>query len=116
MSIESLLYFIDVSSNLNDAVLVGSVSLAIISLISFMVSCMAKSDGDDKVSNDAWRVFKLSLKSFFVLCFFCIVIPSQKTMYAIAFAHYSKQSDIPAKVLQVIEIKLDDIIKQKEKL
>jgi hypothetical protein len=38
-------------------------------------------------------------------------IPPERTMYAMCLARFSKQSDIPEKVLKALEVKLDEIIK-----
>lgn len=42
----------------------------------------------------------------------CIGVPAQRTMYLILGSIYLSESNLPAKVSQALELKLDDIIKE----
>lgn len=111
MSIEWLLYLIDLVSHL----CCFMVTILAIAIIGTFVSFVAWQIDFNYSSEESIELRDKRIKTcatvFFIASIVCVSIPSEKTMYAIALAHYSKQSDIPSKVLKAIEVKLDDIIK-----
>jgi hypothetical protein len=110
MSIEWVLYLIDVVGKVPGLFIAAAATLAMVSIICLIVH-------HDKDSEVLYRPplyikvsFSLGAIFFFIGAISFVAIPSEKTMYAIAFAHYSKQSEIPAKVLKAIDVKLDEVI------
>lgn len=118
MSVEWVLYFIDVIVKFGSIFIFGMV-FSVIAVICLLMKLSDDSLGYISEENKLLKAknfknrIKICAMIFFGSLFFESLIPSQKTMYAMAFAKYSKQSDIPEKVLKVIELKLDDIIKEK---
>lgn len=110
MSIEWLLYLIDFSEKISPFFITSGFVLAVVSLLYLMVHHESNIEYPYK--------FPFIINISYFIAGLCIIfgsisfifIPSPKTMYAIALAHYSKQSDIPAKVLKAIEVKLDEVI------
>jgi hypothetical protein len=118
MSIELVLYLIDMLHTFNkfSGIFLG-LSLASIIGVCFLliineVENTAEWQQEIHANSKKINIFLLKvLCPVLVLCLtMCIFIPKKETMYAIAFAHYSKQSEIPAKVLKAIEVKLDEVI------
>jgi hypothetical protein len=106
MSIEWVLYFIDVLEKV--PLTLSIVSITFFFIVVIHIGAMIKSGVRPR--NIEWLSLAFSVALIFSSIFSYIFIPSEKTMYAIAFAHYSKQSEIPAKVLKAIEVKLDEVI------
>ena len=108
MSIEMVLYLIDVIGNFGNLFFICGL-LTFASTILFFAFTMSEApDGRDKPTFQ-----KLSKYSFFisiVFAFFCLLAPSQKTMYMMLATNTAKKSEIPEKVLKAIEMKLDEYI------
>lgn len=120
MSIEWLLYLIDVSGSLKQSFGVTLVCLIMVLTISTII--YLHNDLTNKGYNDYEDIkircqyfYKILIPILLISIAICIFIPSQKTMYAIALSHYSKQSEIPEKVLKAIEVKLDEVIEGSSK-
>ncbi len=111
MNVEHVLYWIDILSSAKMACAVFCICLVLIIPISFIIhSSIIHSSVDEEDEKKVMTAIILSSLLLVVSIFGCIFIPSEKTMYAIAFARYSRQSDIPQKVLKAIETKLDEVI------
>ena len=107
MSLELCLYLIDVLGNLRVALLM--VALLGIVVIIFIYIEMYDVYGEEINKYSLGWIKKLviiSLASFS----FCVLIPSPKTMYMIAGTNYLKQSDIPQKVRQLLDKKLEELL------
>lgn len=121
MKIEWLLYFIDVLSSLGE--IFGCISAILCAFFIFSLICLfvIKANQIEGWEEDIQNISlckkccRLFLLFLIPSLIFAIFIPSKKTIYTMALAHYSKDSIIPQKVLQVIEVKLDDIIKDAKK-
>jgi len=122
MSIEALLYLINVIGNLGDifSVLLGiSLIVSIATFVFFAVNECTNARAtsgwqkEDYINSKSasFKVFKISIPVLLISAVLGAIIPNEKTMYAIAFSHYAKQSEIPEKVLKAIEFKLDEVVK-----
>lgn len=106
MSIEWILYWIEIFSK-------AHLFFAAISIIAFVVASLLNESCKDLEAKDQTIASIFLFSSFLFLLVFVLsatLIPSKQTMYTMAFVRYSKQSDIPEKVLKAIEVKLDEII------
>jgi hypothetical protein len=122
MSIEALLYLINVIGKFGDI-------FSVLTVISLIVSILVTvffviNEGSNSRAESGWqrddyinfrfislRVLKIFVPVLVLSSVFSVIIPNEKTMYAIAFSHYAKQSEIPEKVLKAIEFKLDEVVK-----
>jgi hypothetical protein len=118
MSIEWILYLIDLLDNFNTCVaIISIISIISFSMFSFFVYSYCNDisyrdeKSEDKRKSLSFRVAKGCAVSFLVTLVLNIMIPSKTTMYMMALANYSKDSNIPKKVIRALESKLDDIIK-----
>lgn len=106
MDITLILYCINLLNNFDEFI-------ALVFIIYFMfyvigLAIYSGSDGENtlliKILNkNAWIIILLVITS----CF----IPSKETMYLMLGTSYLKDSDLPKKVSQAIELKLDSVIK-----
>lgn len=119
MSIELLLYLIDIAGNLSVAlgiVIVASLIALLISTIILAV-CFGETNDDFKESklfflyNSIWS----HIGKIIVVLILAILCPSQKTMYMIVGAHYLKASTLPSKVELAIEKKIDEYLIETKK-
>lgn len=111
MSIEWLLYLIDVLESLNGCVVTFSVISNIVLMIFLAAFAIFYVENNLENKIKRFKDFsKVLVPIVIISTTLSVLIPSKKTMYAIALAHYSKQSDIPAKVFKAIEVKLDEVI------
>lgn len=115
MSIEWVLYLIDAIGKAGFIFIFGMV-FSVIAVIVLLMKLSDDSIGYCSEENKLLRMenfkrrLKICIMVFFTSLFFNALFPSPQTMYTIILAHYSKQSEIPQKVLKAIEIKLDEII------
>jgi hypothetical protein len=111
MSIEWVLYLIDVTSKIPPVTMCVAFCFFTLSII-----IHACNEADGEKDGILTHLFFMSSIFLFILGIVsCVFVPSKQTMYAIAFTHYSKQSEIPAKVLKAIEVKLDEVIEGAKK-
>lgn len=111
MSLSLLLYIVDVISNMN----------CLLSLLFFIISgsllvlliAFVCSDDDDK--EKLITILKYIYKKIWIcisIVILIIILPSSKTMYLMLGSSYLQNSNIPLKVQQALELKLDDVISE----
>lgn len=116
MSPELVLYLIDVAMGVSFLFLILAISALVVALI--WLNWWDDVYGSERDSKEAKEALWIPKKYFCLggaLIIFCILIPSQKTLYAMASVHYLKDSTIPEKVLKAIDLNLDDYIKKEGK-
>lgn len=112
MSAELWLYLISVLGNAN-------VFLFGLSLLSFILHGVFANDADYipyHFSDEERRLKRARLMKevnkwkciFYITIVLLIIIPSQKTMYAMLTTNVMKQSDIPERVLNILDTKLSE--------
>lgn len=114
MGLTGWLYLTDIVHNVNAIFGIIFVVFAVFNIILFFIWFIAIASGEefsDFIGNllkNIWR------KWFFIGLFFVtlIITPSQRTMYLMLGSSFLSQSNLPAKVTQVLELKLDDVIKE----
>jgi len=107
MSIEWVLYWIDILNNLSTAFgfIIAISSLAII--LSAVGCAMAENfEYFLKIKKYIW----MPLLALLIFAF----IPSQKTMYMMVGTKYLKQSKLPEKIELVLQKKLDELLVDKK--
>ena len=116
MSIEWVLYWIDVLGNGKTFFSIVFVSLFIVFSVISAAAFQVENDEKMKTGKGSWifTIFSFLLCLIFMIAstFAIVFIPSTKTMYAMVVARYSKDSEIPRKALIAIESKLDEIIEK----
>jgi hypothetical protein len=103
MTATMALYWIDVLQAISIVCLIAW-------LLTFFLSIMMSSDGSAE-GKGCWIFFLVVSLIFGATGVF---IPSKNTMYMMLATHYAGQSQLPEKVLKAIEVKLDEIIGEKE--
>ena len=119
MSIEMVLYSIDVLNNIG--VILGTLiacfamlggAAALISL-GVLMSC-----GEDSIQSDHARKTLNVVKSYFgwfiLIILISSLVPSEKTMYLMLGADYLKNSTLPSKVELALEKKIDKYLEETE--
>lgn len=104
MTATMALYWIDVIYGIDFMLGIIEITCFIFSILAFL----------DALGCNNWRTFKISFVS--MLCFgvLSLPFPSKNTMYMMLATHYAGESQLPEKVLKAIEVKLDEIIGEKE--
>lgn len=111
MSLSLLLYIVDVISNMN----------CLLSLLFFIISgsllvlliAFVCSDDDDK--EKLITILKYIYKKIWIcisIVILIIILPSSTTMYLMLGTSYLQSTNIPIKVQQALELKLDDVISE----
>lgn len=112
MTLTSALYWTDILGNVgeisNVIIILGIAFFCVLSII--YIALM-----DDKYEIKKLELFKRILKKWWVLIL-CFVMyaatPSRTTMYLMLGTTYLEQSNLPSKVSETLELKLDEYIKQ----
>jgi|SRR6185503_9549953 len=111
MNLVSWLYLTDILHSFDcflGIVIFTTIVLFCISIVTFIN--LDNSKEDEQVE----QIILKSYKKWWVFALIVILdlfIPSQKTMYLMLGSSFLSQSNLPSKVSQVLELKLDDIIK-----
>lgn len=117
MSIELFLYLIDRLDVVN--FLAGLSAMLLIAAPMLAIYFIDNVNKDkEECREDArklWKFIKSKWYVYFIVFFLAFILPSQKTMYLIAGAHYLKKSDIPSKVEMAINKKLNEYLDYDEK-
>lgn len=119
MTIANLLYLVDLITNINNV----CTFIIIVSTIITIVGSFCWIMTNDNYSKDVNGQITIFMKNAYKKCyipiiatFIFVIVPSQKTMYLMLGASYLQSSNLPKKVSEALEIKLDDVISQlKEK-
>lgn len=92
----------------------GAFWAAIVFIVLFFISSMALEDEKKKKEADLKKIEKEN-KEYFIaivlLAIFCVLIPSEKTIYLMVAAHVAGKTDIPNNLMKVIENKLGNMVK-----
>lgn len=118
MNLATVLYLVDFIHNLDG--IIGIVILFyLLALIPLLFMWLAVEDDprDSKFSLlQTYKKFILNKAWVLITAIFLsVVIPTEKTMYLMLGSVYLSKSNLPAKVSQALELKLDDVIKELKK-
>lgn len=116
MKIELALYLIDV---LASAGMIDGITLAAIVGISVIAIPVFAATYDQSNEEERKKELNIMAKSFYkkmslaiaIMVALLIIIPGKQTMYLMLGASALKESNLPHKVSEALELKLDDIIK-----
>jgi hypothetical protein len=113
MSLELMLYLVDILGSLNVLLFISIV--VIFSIFLFIFFQFNPYNNEE----ESFKYIKFYVKRFgiilTVLLPIFILTPSTKTLHLIIGTNYLKESNIPAKVLKVLNNKLDQYIKEDKK-
>lgn len=113
MTATMALYWIDALSNLSNFILcLWIVSVACFVIIPVVSDCKFK-EAEAELPGSV-KIFGCAAIGIILFGLALIFIPSKNTMYMMLATHYAGQSELPEKVLKAIEVKLDEIIGEKE--
>jgi hypothetical protein len=110
MTLPWLLYLLDICNSLSGLLVFIIVvsSMALFGVVIYLCS--------DERGSEVKAACMYYLKRIIPIAILIVLIPSKTTLLTFISYDYLKTSTLPPKLLQVIEIKLDDIInKQKQK-
>lgn len=114
MSLELFLYLVSVLDNIGwlfgILFFVGIISLVLFGLV--YMDCVDDYYGDkeDNFKDNTEKVVKKILVFMAIITPLSVFIPSKKTLYAIGLSHYAKQTQIPQKLMDLLNQKLDDAL------
>jgi hypothetical protein len=123
MSIEWLIYFADVSLKMTGFfAILAAISVVISVPVFFAFIFHSENKNADHPSIPKTYPLRKYVKfpvlgfilAIIFLCTACL-IPSKQTIYLIAGAHMAKQSNIPAKVMMIVNEKLDELLVKEDK-
>lgn len=122
MKITLILYLTDVLVKLHDVLVFFVGASLLITLVVGFVTAISSTDHDSDEENSLHQSVKKILKRIerkwyliLITILLTILIPTKSTVYAMLGANYLSNSDLPVKVHQLVELKLDDVIKQLKK-
>jgi hypothetical protein len=110
LTLTTALYLTDSFTSVDNILGVICVMSALVTLFSIIYYINSKTEGED---DDAKLWGKYALNAFIIFIAFGLIsslIPSKKTMYLMMGAHYLQDSNIPKKVSQALELRLDKYI------
>jgi hypothetical protein len=121
MNLEIILYLINLASNIQIVLIVSSIfGLSLFGLyICTYISLYTDSIISIKELEDDHSIFNKKIRNRFSIILVCIIsiatlMPSERIMYLMASSHYMKQTDIPQKVLKILNNKLDEMLEDKK--
>lgn len=117
MTLAQVLYLTSVIENLNSIICIFVFFYIIGSAILAFVYGVMTVSGDEREGIEKFIKYYYGKLWIFIICLIITILtPSKNTMYLMLGATYLQQSNLPTKVSEVLDLKLDDVIKQlKEK-
>lgn len=113
MSITTLIYLMGLLSSINYALFVFAIIFLVMTIVCGILYLSAQDFGEiEEQENLSRKIKKWSIHFVFIVVLMA-TIPSKKTMWLMLGSSALEKSDIPEKVLIIINKKLDDIIKEK---
>jgi hypothetical protein len=112
MSLELILYLISIVIKLEILLLMLICISGFGALLTGVMYTEAYGE-NSKASLLKW--FKTAIRVLIISVILLVFIPGEKTLYTIIGTYYLKQSDIPAKVVTIINDKLDELIAKDKK-
>jgi len=109
MSIEWLIYLADISNTCSWVVFMSGAAL-FVGTVAWI--CETATEAITKV-NGTFTLLSIIFSVLLMLS--SIFIPSKEAIYLIAGAHMAKQSNIPAKVMMIVNEKLDELVVKDKK-
>jgi hypothetical protein len=109
--IELFIYLANVSDKL-------SVFLSLLGCIGIVAGPIGVVVSYSEENETAVRVFKNIVFASLTMLFFSCFVPSSRTLYTIAAAHYGQeavQSEMAVKVKHLLDLKLDELLAEAEK-
>lgn len=114
MSIELFLYLADILCNIDCysglIVCICAIAFIVIAILNFIIWDMEDYEAYEEFKPRRNKFIKCFSVIFIISSAISIFVPGKKTIYAIGFTHYAKQTDIPRKLLDLINQKLDDAL------
>ncbi len=114
MTLPVLLYLADVLNNINSILSVMFIMAGtVFGIIAFFWFMTGMSDSFEAERNPATPVMRQLAKKWwlaFILALILVFTPSQRTIYLMLGAKYLSESNVPAKVAEALELKLDDVL------
>lgn len=118
MNITFYLYMAEVVENLKGYCTV-TIGISVIATLLILFATAVTNDGyneDARKANDFLMNLLTKIYSkvwfFILICLINIFTPSKHTMYLMAGTYYLQSSTLPTKVSEVLNLKLDDVIKE----
>lgn len=113
MTITLLLYLVEIIHNLDCLIglIIGTffVVLCILSFAWLVTNDGYSQEGHEQANNGLKTLFKYSYIPL-ILLIINIFVPDQKTMYLMLGTSYLQSTNLPVKVSEAIELKIDSII------
>lgn len=119
MNLALYIYLCDVVGNIGGLLHVSAIFSAIClfaNALTFFICLEWKED-----RSRAFRLFRYTVPACFLMFFISSVVPSQKTMYAMAAAYYGEQAvksetfqRLNGKAMQLLEVKIDEFLEVKK--
>lgn len=114
MNITLIFYIIDLLSSI-DCVLITSIFIIICFVVVLFIKICAYDYMDDEEKNSIYKYIKSLFISIFILIPLSVLIPSKESMYMMLSTSYLTNNHIPEKVSEIINYKLDSILKDMKK-
>lgn len=111
MNLSTAIYLTELIDNAKGILLVLSFLLGLLMVLTIPLYLCANDNGDEYIVQICEKV----LKKYWLLIVILgamIPLPSKEAMYLMLGSSYLEQSNIPTKVSQALELKLDDYIKE----
>lgn len=113
MTITWMLYLTNVVSNIDNILgLVFVAYLIIIGFVTFVCSVENEWDADKFSPAKLFKWLTGKLWAVVIGVILLAITPSKQTMYLMLGANYLESSDLPVKVSEALNLKLDDVLKE----
>lgn len=112
MNLSAWLYVVDIISNIGCILSTSFIVFILLLIIAAIITLGFWNDESARYGvKKCWKLlYKKLLWIVFILVFLLIIIPSSKTMYLMLGTSYLSSTNIPKKVQEALELKIDDVI------
>jgi len=113
MNITLALYLVDIISNLDCILAIIIICIISVILIFIIIYIMALGSYDNHETDKINKLFQWLGSKWWVcliIISLAIITPSKSTMHLMLGTYYLQSTNLPAKVTEALELKLDDVI------
>lgn len=114
MSIIAIFYLISVVQSLSVFLIVLTIAIGIL-LVILIISCFVDYDINSEINPSKIKFLKILIASLLTVSIINCIVPDKLTMYSMVGIKYLSSTQVPEKVMKLVNMKLDEYIESQTK-
>lgn len=118
MELNTSLYFVNLLTNIDcflGIIILSMTGISFVGILIFIINRDEIMEVEDEDRKKMIPVIKKWFFSYLAVCLLSCLIPSKNSMYAMLANTYLNKTDIPVKVVQLLDQTIEDLLGRKKK-